>query len=200
MKLKLNSNQVLQLVLILALVVNAVIHFSSPSYRYYKENIDQIKEGVLNFERKVQSDFVPAILSVASNRVVFSSSSNVVSVSSSTSLSPAVVFDTNSCSRLFSLNFRWFVSGSRYGFELDGCNYFEGDTLFGSPIRSVSPTMVITDDYQFVKPLIGQFKCDNSFTVDSRVNYVPPVVSNATERVPMYPDAYFPLRQLKGGY
>ena len=197
-----NSNQVLQLVLIAALIVNAVIHFTSPSYRYYRENIDQIKEGVSKFETKVQADFIPAILSAASNRV-FVVSSNSVSVSSSSVSSPAgpsVVFDTNSVSRLFSLNFRWFVFEGRYGFELDGCDYFEGDRIFGSLIRSVSPTMVVTDDYQFVKPLIGKFSLNSSSTVSERVPFVPPAVSNSSIRVPMQPDAYFPLRQLKGDY
>ena len=189
------TNQILQLLLIIALVVNAVIHFTSPSYRFYKENFESVKKGVVDFENKVKLDFVPAILTLATNRVVVLSSNGLDNVSSSVSLvssAPSISCDSNTNSRLMSLDFRWYKTPSGYGFELDGSYYAAGDLLFGSVIRSVTPTMIVTDDYQFVKPLIGKFSLDSSVTVSPRP-VSPPVSSNSnpTLVVPYLPDPYF---------
>ena len=196
---RLNTNQLLQLVLILALVVNAVIHFTSPSYRYYRENFDRVQKGVVDFERKVKADFVPAILTLATNRN-FIVVSNSVSVSDTVKVTAPLLSDTNSVSRLMSLDFRWFQGPRGCGFDLDGFHYHVGDVLFGSVIRSISPTMVVTDDYQFIKPLLGKFTLNNSVSVSPRSsgsvssNSVPSVV------VPMQPDVYGVDSSWEGDY
>lgn len=200
---RLSTNQILQVLLIVALVVNAVIHFTSPSYRFYKENFETVKKGVVDFENKVKLDFVPAILSIASNRVFVVSSNGLDNVSSSVSLSssaPLLCCDSNNNSRLMSLDFRWYKTPSGYGFELDGGYYSAGDLLFGSVIRSVTPTMVVTDDYQFIKPLIGKFSLDSSVTVSPRpVSSPVSSNSNSSVYVPMSPDPYFPQKEIRKG-
>lgn len=196
---RLNTNQVLQLVLIIALIVNAVIHFTSPSYRYYRENFDQVKKGVVDFERKVKTDFVPAILTLATNRN-FIVVSNSVSVSDTVKISAPLLSDTNSVSRLMSLDFRWFQGPRGYGFDLDGFHYHVGDVLFGSVIRSISPTMVVTDDYQFIKPILGKFTLNNSVSVSPRPSYSVPSNSVPSIVVPMLPDVYGVDPSWEGGY
>lgn len=195
---KLTLNQVLQLVLIFALVLNALIHFTSPTYRYYQENFEKVRKGVSDFEQKVKLDFVPAILNLASNRVQVSSS--VSSSFSSSSDRPLLLPGTNTNDRLMSLDFQWYQMGNSFGFELDGRYYQQGDLLFGSVIRSVTPTLIVTDDYQFIKPLIGKFSL--STDVKSKPKSETKSVSsdtNKTQLVPYYPDAYFPQREIRRG-
>lgn len=193
---KLSLNQVLQLVLIFALVLNALIHFTSPTYRYYQENFEKVRKGVNEFEQKVKLDFVPAILNLASNRVQVSSSVS----SSSLPDRPLLLSGTNTNDRLMSLDFQWYQFGNSFGFELDGKYYQQGDLLFGSVIRSVTPTLVVTDDYQFIKPLIGKFTLSTDMHSNSKASPAP--VSSDTNKtlvVPHYPDAYFPQRDVRRG-
>lgn len=189
-----SSNQLLQAALVLALVVNCIIHFNSPAYKFYRENMQVLRNDVYDFQEKIKYEFVPAILEVASNRVVSTSPASVsVSSSSSVSSSLPLLSDTNlvARSRLFNLDFLWFNSGGVNGFELDGVRYFVGDSLFGSVIRSITPTIVVTDDYQFVRPLIREFKLDSSDHTSRTVCTVVTNQNNSSVVVPQLPEPYF---------
>lgn len=192
---KLSLNQVLQLVLIFALVLNALIHFTSPTYRYYQENFEKVRKGVTEFEQKVKLDFVPAILNLASNRVQVSST-----VIPDNPDKPNLLVGTNANERLMSLDFHWYQMGNSFGFELDGRYYQQGDLLFGSVIRSVTPTLIVTDDYQFIKPLIGKFSLSTDLKSKPKSENKPVSSdTNKTQVVPHYPDAYFPQRDIRRG-
>ena len=187
---KLSLNQWLQLLLVVALVVNCIVHFTSPAYRHYTEISHRIEQKHDDFEKRVQSEFLPSIVAIATNVLSVvdgSSSSNSVSVSAL-----ALSSDTNSTTRLFSLDYHYFVDRSAPCFEIDGRYYCIGDTFFGSPVRVISPTIIVTDDYQFARPLLSHFDLSRSSNVShgslSSTNFVPP---NPSVVVPQSPDRYF---------
>lgn len=151
---KLTLNQVLLVGVFLALVVNTIVHFTSPAYRYYKQNLEHLQNGVNDFERKVALQFVPAVLALTNSLGRSDTvATNSFSVVAGTSL--PLLSQTNSPS-LFNLDFKFFTVGGQMGFSCDGVNYFEGDSFFGSSIRLVTPTMIVTDQYQFVRPLLSE--------------------------------------------
>lgn len=184
-----SSTQLLQLFLILALIVNAIIHFTSPSYRFYKENVDRLDRVFHDFERQVKIDFVPAIISVASNNTYRATETNFSnSVSNSTSSS-----EFPSSGTLFNLDYHYFTAGNKSGFHFDGHDYFNGDSFFGSSIRVITPTVIVTDSYHFVKPFLRKFSLEGDKSPSSYPAAISPSNSNSSIVVPMSPDVYAPL-------
>lgn len=183
----LNFTQWLQLGLLIALLINAVVHYTSPAYRYYQDKFSQFETSFSDFRRRVQCDFVPSIYEIISNRSVVVSSCP----SPSSSLVGNYSVKSNEVGRLFDLDYHYFESGSSSCFEVDGHYYTVGDSFYGSVIRHVSPTIVVTDQCQFLKPLLvkAQFNSrapSRSSSSAASSNSVPLSVYH----VPQLPDVY----------
>lgn len=141
---------ILVFLLIGLLIVNTVVHFSHPAYRFYRQNCEQLKNQVESvalalrsdydvFTKRVQVDFVPSILTVFSNRCdVASVFSNRCDVVGSTDYKPDII------------TARYFVAGGKGWLDYDGWQYTAGDDFFGYTILEVRPSLVITDGRVFV--------------------------------------------------
>ena len=55
--------------LIASLFINAIVHYRSPAYRYYKEQCEELRAQYDEFQCRVQDDFVPAIKDLVTNIV-----------------------------------------------------------------------------------------------------------------------------------
>lgn len=145
---------ILVFLLIGLLIVNTVVHFSHPAYRFYRQNCEDLKKQVESaalslrsdydvFTKRVQVDFVPSILTVFSNRCEFASvSSNgtvgVVGSSSGDDYKPDII------------TARYFVAGGKGWLDYDGWQYTAGDDFFGYTILEIRPSLVITDGRVFI--------------------------------------------------
>lgn len=148
----LSRGQLMAVVLILATVLNALMHFTHPAYRYYKEFSRAQAEKFDALEKRIRADFVPAIMSAVSNRSAavaspFSSASPSLPSSSGSfpSSSPAVpvVYGSDVRKdvklRFASVNDVPFVTVN------DTVHLTIGDDFFGEPIRRITPTCLFTD-------------------------------------------------------
>lgn len=119
------------LMLVLAAVAYDVFeHMRSPAYRFYKSESARLERRYLDFEHRVKSDFVPAILSAASNRVqvIDSFVSNTVS---SNVVSPRLSIPLDGA--------RFFCCGGVPYIEYDGHWFTLGDYLYDDYIVFISP-------------------------------------------------------------
>ena len=148
----LSRGQLMAVVLILATVLNVIMHFTHPAYRYYKEFSRAQAERFAALEKRIRADFVPAIMSAVSNRSVavaspFSSitpslPSSVGSFPSSSAAVPVVYggdVRKDVKLRFSSVNDVPFVTVN------DTVHLTIGDDLFGEPIRRITPTCLFTD-------------------------------------------------------
>lgn len=148
----LSRGQLMAVVLILATVLNVVMHFTHPAYRYYKEFSRAQAEKFDALEKRIRADFVPAIMSAVSNRssaVASPFASITPSLPSSAGSSPSssaavpVVYGGDVRKdvklRFSSVNDVPFVTVN------DTVHLTIGDDLFGEPIRRITPTCLFTD-------------------------------------------------------
>lgn len=148
----LSRGQLMAVVLILATVLNIVMHFTHPAYRYYKEFSRAQAEKFDALEKRIRADFVPAIMSVVSNRsaavaspfasIAHSLPSSAGSSPSSSAAGPVVYGgDVRKDVRLrfSSVNDVPFVTVN------DTVHLTIGDDLFGETIRRITPTCLFTD-------------------------------------------------------
>ena len=144
----LNFNQILQLALVLALVVNALVHFQSPAYRYYQENVTRLNGDYQTFEKRIFSDLVPFILSQKTN-----TNESVSLTIDKTSSAPS---DSSSVSSSSTTNYTHISISYSYAGSFGSCFTFEdrfykvGDDFFGSPITYISPTLVRTSNDVYI--------------------------------------------------
>lgn len=150
---RLSKNQLLQVVLILALVFNALVHLSSPAYRYYKENFENVRKSFRDFETKVKVDFVPSIFEMITNRV--SASSVVTNFISSAGSFTNSVSSVASKDPIQKVELQFVYSFQDGSFYYDGFFYREGDDFFGSKITKITPTYFKTETSIYSKPLKG---------------------------------------------
>lgn len=132
------------LILLIFIGYNAYVHVSSPAYKYYQENFKILESRFFDFEKRVSTEFVPALIKYQSNlfeRVKFDSPSQNLSSSLPTNLVSSAI------------NFHYFTSGDLPHFTFDHHNYSLGDFFFGSPILFISPTLIKTSSSVFVKEL-----------------------------------------------
>lgn len=148
----LSRGQLMAVVLILATVLNVVMHFTHPAYRYYREFSRAQAEKFDALEKRIRADFVPAIMSAVSNRsaaVASPFSSAAPSLSSSVGLfsssSPAVpVVYGGDVRKDVKLRFSS-VNDVPFVTVNDTVHLTIGDDLFGESIRRITPTCLFTD-------------------------------------------------------
>lgn len=148
----LSRGQLMAVVLILATVLNVIMHFTHPAYRYYKEFSRAQAERFDALEKRIRADFVPAIMSAVSNRssAVASPFASITpslpsSVGSSPSSSAAVpVVYGGDVRKDVKLRFSS-VNDVPFVTVNDTVHLTIGDDLFGEPIRRITPTCLFTD-------------------------------------------------------
>lgn len=156
-----SRGQLMAVVVVLATGLNVVTHFTHPAYRYYREFSRAQAEKFDALEKRIKSDFVPAIMFAVSNRPSavaspFSSISHSPppSVGSVPSSSPAgqVVYGSD-VRKDVKLRFSS-VNGVPFVTVNDTVHLTIGDDFFGEPIRRITPTCLFTDSavYLYVDP------------------------------------------------
>lgn len=141
---------VLCLVLIVAVVANTIVHFSSPAYRYYKDVARRQDDTIALFKRQVTAEILPTFVSSISNVVNFSSSKSTISnalVSAGAGAPASAPADSVLLPKLPSVISSAHVSlvGSDYYLTLDGHHYRVGDVFAGHRILQIYPNTLITD-------------------------------------------------------
>ena len=150
MKLNLDKSQVIALLLIFALLINAAIHFSHPSYRFYRQNISRLDSEFKAFRDRVQNDFVPALMFVATNLT-----STAVAVSSEllpTAESADTVLPDKKVKPVEpkEVDCFFFVVGGRRAIYYQGFPFFVGDSFRGGEIVSIDASSFRTVDGLFL--------------------------------------------------
>lgn len=127
-------------------IINTVIHFTHPAYKYYKQNISKVESKLLDrqekFEKKIVGDFLPAIYQAISNsyRVVNGSAPSA----------PAITQIKSEQRPLRQLDASFYLFRGAPCIEYNGITFQVGDNFDGSAITSVSPLLVRTEfsDYE----------------------------------------------------
>lgn len=147
---RLNSPVVLAVAIFLALVVNSIVHFTSPVYRYYQENVRRVNDQYSDLRKRLFTDLVPFVQYSLTNR----HDSSVNSVGSLSSLSVS----TNAVPLDMYLDFSFVVSGGDASMFFADHAYRLGDLFLGSPLVYISPTLVQTVERRFIHKSLKDFK------------------------------------------
>ena len=142
------TDRKLLIILICVIVLQAVMTLTHPAYRYYRQQVQSLRNDYLRFERQVRDDFVPAITNFVQNVPRGTLTDNVIT---DNVITDNVITDnvitrnviTNDVivpiekppfaeisSAPFSIN-------DKLGFSFNGFYYFVGDSFMGSEIISI---------------------------------------------------------------
>lgn len=147
---RLNSPIVLAVAIFLALVVNSIVHYTSPVYRYYQENVKHVNDQYSDLRKRLLTELVPFVQFSLTNRHV----SSVNSVGSLSSLSVS----TNSVPLDMYLDFSFVISGGDASMFFADHVYRLGDLFLGSPLVYISPTLVQTVERRFIHKSLKELK------------------------------------------
>ena len=145
-----NSPIVLAIAIFLALVVNTIVHYTSPVYRYYENNVKRVNDQYSDLRKRLLMELVPFVQFSLTNR----HDSSVNSVGSLSSLSVS----TNAVPLDMYLDFSFVVSGGDASMFFADHAYRLGDLFLGSPLVYISPTLVQTVERRFVHKSLKDIK------------------------------------------
>lgn len=145
-----NAPIVLAVLVFLGLVVNTVVHFTSPVYRYYQENVMHVNDQYVELRRRLLSDLVPFVQFSLTNRndVSFSSVRSVSTLSVSTNAVPLDMY----------LDFSFVIAGGDSFLRFSDQVYHLGDLFLGSPLVYISPTLAQTVERRFIHKSLKDLK------------------------------------------
>lgn len=145
-----NAPIVLAVLVFLGLVVNTVVHFTSPVYRYYQENVRHVNDQYAELRRRLLSDLVPFVQFSLTNRndVSFGSVRSVSSLSVSTNAVPLDMY----------LDFSFVIAGGDSFLRFSDQVYHLGDLFLGSPLVYISPTLAQTVERRFIHKSLKDLK------------------------------------------
>ena len=144
-----NAPIVLAAAIFLALVVNSIVHYTSPVYRYYQENVKHVNDQYSDLRKRLLTELVPFVQFSLTNR-----HDSVNSVGSLSSLSVS----TNSVPLDMYLDFSFVVSGGDASMFFADHAYRLGDLFLGSPLVYISPTLVQTVERRFIHKSLKELK------------------------------------------
>ena len=142
------TDRKLLIILICVIVLQAVMILTHPAYRYYRTQVQSLRDDYLRFERQVREDFVPAITNFVQNVPRGTLTDNVITdnVITDNVITRNVITNdviTNNVivpiekppfaeipSSAYSIN-------DKMGFSFNGFYYFVGDAFMGSEIISI---------------------------------------------------------------
>ena len=144
-----NAPIVLAVLIFLALVVNTIVHFSSPVYRYYENNVKRVNDQYSELRKRLLTELVPFVQFSLTNR-----HDSVNSVGSLSSLSVS----TNAVPLDMYLDFSFVISGGDASMFFSDHVYRLGDLFLGSPLVYISPTLVQTVERRFIHKSLKDLK------------------------------------------
>ena len=147
------TDRKLLIILICVIVLQAVMVFTHPAYRYYRTQAQSLRDDYLRFERQVRDDFVPAITNFVQNVSRGTHTENVITKNEITDnvITDNVITKNEITDNVITqnvivsidkppitdLNTSPFSINDKIGFSFNGFYYFEGDTFMGSEIISI---------------------------------------------------------------
>ena len=132
------TDRKLLIILICVIVLQAFMILTHPAYRYYRQQVQSLRNDYLRFERQVRDDFVPAITNFVQNVPRGTLTDNVITdnVITRNVITNDVIVPIEKppfseiSSAPFSIN-------DKLGFSFNGFYYFVGDSFMGSEIISI---------------------------------------------------------------
>lgn len=151
----LDKAQVIALLLVVALIFNAIIHWTHPAYRYYRDKISLMDSRYdaryKEFVSDVRTNLVPSIAFVATNNI-----NSLVAFSRSFQNSSQFqdrVSSSSSSSKTLNrskLNANYWSIGGDYGLWFEGYSYRVGDSFRGENILAIDPSCMLCDNTLYI--------------------------------------------------
>ena len=147
---RINAPILLAILVFLGLVINSVVHYTSPVYRYYQENVKHVNDQYAELRRRLLSELVPFVQFSLTNRndASFSSIRSVSSLSVSTNAVPLDMY----------LDFSFVIAGGDSFLRFSDQVYHLGDLFLGSPLVYISPTLAQTVERRFIHKSLKDLK------------------------------------------
>ena len=147
------NDRKLLIILIFVIVVQSVMTLTHPAYRYYRSQVQNLRNDYLRFEKQVRDDFVPAITNFVKNVPRGTITKNEITKNEITKneiTKDVITRDVNTENVITKdviipiekppfteLNTSPFSINDKIGFSYNGFYYFVGDTFLGSEIISI---------------------------------------------------------------
>lgn len=152
------SDRKLLIILICVIVVQSVMTLTHPAYRYYRTQVQNLRNDYIKFEKQVRDDFVPAITNFVQTVPRGTLTKDVITKNEITKdvitkdvitedVITEDVITKNEITKdviipiekppFSDLNTSPFSIDDKMGFSFNGFYYFEGDTFMGSQIISI---------------------------------------------------------------
>ena len=137
------TDRKLLIILICVIVLQACMILTHPAYRYYRTQVQSLRDDYLRFERQVREDFVPAITNFVSSvprgthtEIVNTEIVNTENVNTENVNTENVNVPIEK-PPFTELNTFPFSINDKLGFSFNGFYYFVGDAFMGSEIISI---------------------------------------------------------------
>lgn len=154
---------------LLAIIVNTFSHFFHPSYRYYKENIEKLKNEFIAFKDQVVLEIVPSINTVNTNltfNILTQYESNLIirineNLKKFNSSNPdkdenLLIVNDFQVKEIYVDDYHYSEVNRIKYVRLYGDNYRIGDILLGEVIVSIDPLITRTLHYNFLNKKVYQ--------------------------------------------
>ena len=142
------TDRKLLIILICVIVLQSVMTLTHPAYRYYRTQVQSLRDDYLRFEKQVRDDFVPAITNFVQNVPRGTHTENVNTENVNTENVNTENVNTENVNTknvnvpiekppFTELNTFPFSINDKIGFSFNGFYYFVGDSFMGSEIISI---------------------------------------------------------------
>ena len=142
------NDRKLLIILICVILVQSVMTLTHPAYRYYKSQVQNLRNDYLKFEKQVRDDFVPAITNFVQTVPRGTHTQNVNTQNVNTENVNTENVNTENVNTenvnvpiekppFTELNTSPFSINDKIGFSFNGFYYFVGDSIMGSEIISI---------------------------------------------------------------
>ena len=147
------TDRKLLIILICVIVLQSVMILTHPAYRYYRTQVQSLRDDYLRFERQVRDDFVPAITNFVKNvpRGTYTENVNTKNVNTENVNTENVNTKNVNTENVITENViipmdkppftelqtSPFSINDKIGFTFNGFYYFVGDSFMGGEIISI---------------------------------------------------------------
>ena len=140
---KMSRNTWMALALIGALVLNTIMHFSHPAYRFYKDTSKAQDKKYDEFVKRVEKEFTPAIINSISNIAEKSSIASSPAPAPITTSAASSMFGRGNSDKDFDDDLISFLIVNNEPILKYGNFYLKaGDVLWGDIITMITPSAV----------------------------------------------------------
>ena len=146
-----SRNTWMALALIGALVINTIMHFSHPAYRFYKDTSKLQDKKYDEFVKRVEKEFAPAIINSISNIAEKSSISSSPAPAPITTSAASSMFGRGNSDKDFDDDLISFLIVNNEPILKYGNFYLKaGDVLWGDIITRITPSAVFCRQNTFI--------------------------------------------------